>query len=163
VSTAPRTEPRATRTVRIRGRRMVAAVAVVAATPLTLAACGVLGGGTNHGDAPVEISQDDGGDQAASSGVDPGTAGGAVTATQPTTQLITSGGVTVTRVGLRTLVNTQIRTQVNTKVNTQIKTQQLTKTAVSTRPAVTDFQTVNNTVTRTVTDTITRTVPPAAP
>ena len=146
MSATRRTEPGGTRTLRLRGRRVAGVALIVALTPVTLAACGILGGQTNHGAAPVEISTDNAGQPtggSAAAGVDPGSNGGAVTATQNSTQIVTSGGATVTRIGI------QIRTQVNTQIRTAVKTQQLTKNV--TAPPVTNIQTVTDTVTSTVT------------
>ena len=141
MSTTRPQETGTTRTLHVRGRRVAALALLVIALPPTLAACGLLGGATNHGAAPVQIATDQPKQVDATGAtvapVDSGANGGAVTATQRTTQVIVSGGATVTRIGLVT------HTLVNTQTFTAVRTQQLTK--ISIPPPVTNLLTVTAT------------------
>ena len=148
-------ERRAPRTLRVRGRRLAGVVLTAVLVPSLLGACGLIGGQSNHGAAPVEISAGDAGAPTGSPGsgslaTSPTGSGSAVATTQNTTQVVVSGGVTVTKTGI------VVRTQTNTQTKTQIKTQQVIK--VSTAPPVTDTQTQTQTVTTTETVTLKTTI-----
>lgn len=175
MSTTREPERLAPRTVRVRGRRLTAATLTLVSLPMTLAACGLLGGQTNHGEAPVEISN---------GAVDPGQAdptppstpgGGSPSptdtppadtqsavdpnappqgATSTTTQVVVSAGKTVTRTGIVT--RTQINTETMTQVRTQVKI--LTPRAVTNTQTQTQTQTQTETQTQTQTKTETKTM-----
>ena len=138
------------RTVRLRGRRTAGLVLTVVLLPAGLSACGIIGGKSNHGDAPVEISAGDATTEPTSVQASPTGSPAPVTATQKTTQVVTSNGVTVTRTGI------VVRTETNTQTQTKTKTQQVTK--VFTPPAVTNTQTQTQTMTQTATVTETKSV-----
>jgi hypothetical protein len=148
VSTTRQSELRTPHVLRVRGRRTAAVVLTVAVVPFTLAACGLLGGDTNHGSAPVVIPTATAAIASANgASASDGSAGtGAATSgqtTQATTQVLVSGGMTTTKTGY--IVKTQVNTM--TKVATKTLPPQ---TRMVTQAPVTNTQTVTSTVTTTV-------------
>ncbi|HEY6793529.1 MAG TPA: hypothetical protein VI248_02480 [Kineosporiaceae bacterium] len=141
----------APRTLRIRGPRLAGAALATALVPWTLSACGMLDNRTNHGAAPVEITATDAGSAVAPPAGSPTRPGGTPPPGTPqtTTQVVVSGGQTVTRTGYVFRTNVQTKTQLEMMTQTQMATQ----IRVTTAPPVTS--TVTQTATQTVTDTST--------
>jgi hypothetical protein len=143
VSTTRLPQRRAPRVLRVRGRRTARVLAAVVLLPMTLAACGLIGGASNHGADPVIIPTGSADLATGTAAADSGT-GSATTSAQHTTQVVVSGGATVTRTGI--VMRTQIDTRTNTQTMVATKTlPQVTK--ISTAAPVTNTTTVTQTVT----------------
>lgn len=162
-SASPPSRP-ARRTISLPVRRP-AALAAVLLLPLTLAACGLVGGDDDRGNSPIVIPSETT-DTATPSGssVTPGTLAAAA-APAPLPSTVTKTGLVVRR-ETRTQVRTATKTlpQVTltpapiTLTETQTQTQTQTQTLISVLPAKTVTKATGKTVTKTATKTATRTV-----
>jgi hypothetical protein len=145
--------------VQLRIPRRAAATLAVAVLPLSLAACGLFGGGTNKGQAPVVIPSESAGPSSSPSGSSASSTSSSAAAVVPTT--VTKTGIVVHN---QTLVRTATKTlpQVTRVVTpapitlTQTQTQTQTNTVISVPPAQTVTKTATKTATKTVTKTVTK-------
>ena len=140
------------RVVKLSGRRLASVTLSVLAAPLALAACGMLGGSTNHGAAPVVIPTVV--DSAGATDV-PSSPSSTTTTTTTTTAATAAAApppATVTRTGI--IVQTQVQVRTRTATRTMVP-----PTVTKTLPPATVTQTQLATVTppsvaKTVTITI---------